>query len=224
MVALTTWPPRSGFASTAAAVLAFGAAFGYGEAAVVVYLRAALGQVPGVVEAHDPAAFGAFAAVEVARELATLVMIAAVAWIAGRTGLGRLAWAAVVFGTWDIVYYGALRVATGWPTSLGTWDILFLVPAPWVGPVWAPLAVSLALVVVGIAAARRLLAGGRLDVGPWRAAGALGGGALVILSFLLGSAPDPSGSWTLWPIFWLGMALAAAAAIAAFAVEKPSVE
>jgi len=57
-------------------------------------------------------------------------MIAAVGWIAGRTGLERLAWAAVVFGTWDIVYYAGLRVATGWPTSLDAWDVLFLIPAP----------------------------------------------------------------------------------------------
>ena len=82
------------FASTAVAILAFGVAFGYVEAAVVVYLRAALGLAPaGLVSVHDPATFGAFEGVEIARELATLVMIGAVGWLAGRSGLERLAWA-----------------------------------------------------------------------------------------------------------------------------------
>lgn len=123
--------------STAVAVVAFGVAFGYLEAVVVVYLRAALGLAPGAVMAHDPATFGTFEAVEIARELATLVMIAAVGTLAGRTRLERLAWAAVVFGAWDIVYYAGLRLAIGWPPTLDTWDVLFFVPTPWVGPVWA---------------------------------------------------------------------------------------
>lgn len=210
----------NGFLGTAVAVLAFGAAFGYVEAAVVVYLRAALGLVPGAVMAHDPATFGTFEAVEIARELATLVMIAAVGTIAGRTALERLAWSAVVFGAWDIVYYVGLRLAIGWPPSLDTWDVLFLIPTPWLGPVWAPLVVSLALVVAGLAAARRLRADGRLAVGPWRAGAALAGGALVIASFVLDPAPDLSAPWAAWPVFWLGMALAVAATATAFAAPR----
>ena len=198
---------RAGFAGTAIAVLAFGAAFGYVEATVVVYLRAALGLVPGAVMTHDPGIFGTFEAAEIARELATLVMIATVGWLAGRTALERLALAAVVFGTWDIAYYAGLRLAIGWPPSLDTWDVLFLVPTPWFGPVWAPLVVSSALVIAGLAAARRLRAGGLIVVGPWRAVGGLAGGGLVILSFLLEPTPNPSGAWTGWPVFWLGMGL-----------------
>ena len=199
---------RAGFIGAAIAVLAFGAAFGYVEATVVVYLRAALGLVPGAVMAHDPASFGTFEAAEIVRELATLVMIATVGWLAGRTALERLAWAAVVFGAWDIVYYAGLRLVIGWPPSLDTWDVLFLVPTPWVGPVWAPLVVSSALVIAGLAATRRLRAGELIVVGPWRAVGALAGGGLVILSFLLEPTPDLSGAWTAWPVFWLGMGLA----------------
>ena len=211
---------RPGFLATTVAVLAFGAAFGYVEATVVVYLRAALGLVPGMVMAHDPGTFGTFEAVEIARELATLVMIAAVGWLAGRTALERLAWAAVVFGTWDIVYYGGLRLAIGWPQSLDTWDVLFLVPAPWVGPVWAPLVVSAALVIAGLAAARCLRAGGSIAVGPWRASGAIAGGALVILSFLLEPSPDATAAWTAWPVFWLGMALAIVTTASALAGQS----
>jgi hypothetical protein len=206
---------RSGFVGTAVAVLAFGAAFGLVEATVVVYLRAALGLVPGAVMAHDPGTFGTFEAVEIVRELATLVMIAAVGWIAGRRRLERLAWAAVVFGAWDIVYYAGLRLAIGWPPTLDTLDVLFLVPGPWVGPVWAPVLVSLALVVAGLAAARRLRAGATIRVGAARAVATLAGGVLVILSFLLEPNPDLAGPWTAWPVFWLGMALAIVATASA---------
>lgn len=212
----------NGFLGTAVAVLAFGAAFGYVEAAVVVYLRAALGLVPGAVMAHDPATFGTFEAVEIARELATLVMIAAVGTIAGRTALERLAWSAVVFGAWDIVYYAGLRLAIGWPPSLDTWDVLFLIPTPWLGPVWAPLVVSSALVVVGLTAGRRLRAGGQVTVRPWHALGALAGGALVIVSFVVEADPDVSAPWTAWPLFWLGMALAVVATLSALLAPRPS--
>ena len=208
VVAGFTAEARPGFASRAVAVVAFGAAFGYVEAAVVVYLRAALGVVPGAVPAHDPSTFGTFEGIEIARELATLVMIAAVGWVAGWSRLERLAWAAVVFGTWDIVYYVGLRLAIGWPPTLDTWDVLFLVPTPWVSPVWAPLIVSSALVAAGLAAARRLRAGMPVTVGAFQAAGALAGGLLVILSFVLETNADGSGPWAAWPVFWAGMALA----------------
>lgn len=211
-------PPRpAAVATTALAVIAFGAAMGYLEAAVVVYLRAALELQPGVLPAPDPATFGQFEAIEIARELATLVMIAAVGWLAGRSRFERLAWAAVVFGLWDIVYYLGLRLAIGWPPAFDTWDVLFLVPAPWVGPVWAPIVVSAALVGFGLAAARRLRAGRPVVVGFRRAVAALGGGGLVILSFLVDADRVLGGdasAWNGWPLFWAGMAVAAVATLA----------
>ena len=57
--------------------------------------------------------------------------------LVGRSGLERLAWAAVVFGAWDIGYYAWLNVLTGWPPSLTTTDLLFLIPVPWGGPGWS---------------------------------------------------------------------------------------
>lgn len=204
------------FGSTAATVLAFGVAMGYLEAVVVVYLRVALGLAPGaLVPASDPAAFGTFETVEIARELATLVMIAAVGWLAGSGGLERLAWAAVVFGAWDIAYYGGLWVVLGWPPSLATWDVLFLVPVAWVGPVWAPITVSVALVGFGLAAAHRLRLGHPIAVGPVRALAAVGGGLLVVLSFVVDTDRVLSGdtsAWTGWPLFGAGMTLAGVAA------------
>lgn len=218
------------FRSTAIAVLAFGVAMGYLEAAVVVYLRAALGLgPPGLV----PTGLGATAAegalalerIEVVRELATVVMIATVGWLAGRSRLERLAWASVVFGTWDIVYYGGLRLTIGWPPAPDTWDVLFLVPVPWVGPVWAPIIVSAALVLVGLAAAARLRAGGSISVGPAQALAGLTGGGLVVASFLIDEPRVGSAeleAWTGWPLFWLGMLLAAAAALVAFRRRVPA--
>lgn len=220
MVARLTDRRPDTFRSTAIAVIAFGIALGYLEAAVVIYLRSALESVPSAVPAHDPEALGTFEAIEIARELATLVMIAAVGWLAGRTRLERLAWAAVVFGAWDIVYYLGLRVGTAWPESLATWDVLFLVPIPWVGPVWAPIVVSVALVGSGLAAARQLRAGRTIAVGRVRGAAALAGGGLVILSFLVDSNRVLAGetsAWTGWPLFVAGTALATAAMVTALA-------
>lgn len=208
----------AGFATTALAVVAFGAAMGYLEAAVVVYLRAALELLPGALPSHDPNTFGTFEAVEIARELATLVMIAAVGWLAGRDRYERLAWASVVFGLWDIVYYAGLRVAIGWPPAFDTWDVLFLIPGPWVGPVWAPIVVSAALVGFGLAAARHLRAGRPIVAGARRILAAIGGGTLVIASFLVDSnrvLDGDVGAWTGWPLFWAGMAIATVATVGA---------
>ncbi len=202
------------------AVLAYGVAMGYFEAVVVVYLRAALGLDPiGLATAPRAESHGTFQSIEQARELATLVMIAAVGWLAGRGTLERLAWAATIFGTWDIVYYAGLRVVQGWPPSLSTWDVLFLVPVPWVGPVAAPLIVSAALVGVGLRAARRLRSGRSMPVGPVRALAAIGGGLLVISSFFVEAGHVPAGegsSWAGWPIFGAGMALAVGATVSSF--------
>ncbi len=205
-----TSPRASGFRGTASAVLAFGLAFGFVEAAVVVYLQGAIG-TGAVPPAASAAAFATYEAVETLREAATLVMIAAVGWLAGRTGLERLAWAAVVFGTWDITYYAGLWWAIGWPSALDTWDVLFLIPTPWVGPVWAPIAVSVALVGAGLAAAARSRAGHRPAVGRLEVLLGLAGGGLVVASFLVDSTRVLGGDaspWSGWPLFWLGMALA----------------
>jgi hypothetical protein len=212
-----------GFGGTAVAVVAYGLAMGYLEAAVVVYLRAALGLAPELVGAADDAmgaaTVGTFLPAETAREAATLVMIAAVGWLAGRSPAERLAWAAVAFGTWDITYYVGLWLVLGWPGSPATWDVLFLIPAPWVGPVLAPVGVSAALIGFGLAAARRLRAGGRLRLGPARLAAVAGGGVLVVVSFLVDGDRVLAGDlspWTAWPLYAAGMALGIVAAAGAF--------
>ena len=217
-------PTSTGFRSTAVATVAFGLGMGYLEAAVVVYLRVAI-ETGAAVAAHDPVTFGTFEAAELTRELATLVMIVAVGWLAGRSGLERLAWAAVVFGTWDIVYYVGLRLTIGWPPALDAWDILFLIPTPWVGPVWAPIVVSLALIGFGLTAAHRLRSGRPIPLQSIHAMAALAGGGLVIASFLVDTSRvlvgGETSAWTGWPLFWAGMALATAST-AHVLVTRPS--
>ena len=100
-------PPR--FRFVASVVIAYAVAMAFLESAVVVYLQRALGIDPrALFPLRDPAVTGDLAFIEVGREAATLAMLAAVGWLAGRSGLERLAWAAVAFGTWDIFYYAWL--------------------------------------------------------------------------------------------------------------------
>ena len=145
-------------------------------------------------------------------------MIATVGWIAGRSPLERLAWAAVVFGIWDIGYYAWLWVFSGWPTGLGTWDLLFLLPVPWAGPVWAPVTVSLGLVGFGLLVAARLRAGRSLAMTASRFGLMLLGGLVVIVSFTLNAGVVIDGGVPTsfaWPVFVAGMAIGIVAAAGA---------
>lgn len=205
------------FRATGVAVLAYAVAMAYLEAAVVLYLQLALGAQVGAIFPLRPASeAGSLVAIEAGREAATLVMIATVGLLVGRTRLERVAWSAVVFGVWDIGYYAWLHLFSGWPPSLDTPDLLFLLPVPWVGPIWSPIAVSAALVVVGLAAASMMRSGRRLAVARWHWVAGLGGGFLVVLSYtsdavrlLDGDLPGPFS----WPIFAVGMLLALVAAV-----------
>lgn len=209
---LVTLPPLD----VTVAVLAFAVAMAYLEAAVVVYLREALGHGTGDVFPIDLTANARLLGwIEIGREAATLVMITTVGWIAGRSGLERLAWAAVVFGTWDIAYYVWLWAFSGWPPGIGTWDLLFLIPLPWAGPVWAPVTVSLALVGFGLAMAGRCRTAGPPSTS-WPDIVLLTVGGLVIIgSFMLNAAVVLDGGVPTefaWPVFVAGMAIGMVAA------------
>ena len=148
------------------------------ESAVVVYLRALhSGDAPlSVLQYELPTRL---ILIEVGREVATVVMILAVAVLAARARREVFLYFALIFGIWDIFYYVWLWVFIGWPPSLLTWDILFLIPVPWVGPVIAPVIVSFCL----IAGALWLLARPELRL-PRLAWGlAIVGALLIVLSF-----------------------------------------
>jgi hypothetical protein len=214
------------FYKIAVIVFAYAAAMAYLEAAAVLYLQLALGAQVGAIFPLRPASeAGSLVAIEAGREVATLVMIGAIGLLVGRTGLERLAWSAVVFGVWDIGYYAWLHVFSGWPPSLDTPDLLFLLPVPWVGPVWSPVVVSGALVGVGLTAASALRAGRRLTLARWHRGAGLGGGLIVVLSFTVdaprlidGGLPGPYP----WPVFATGMLLALAAAVDALRGARPA--
>jgi hypothetical protein len=89
------------------------------------------------------------AGVELAREAATLMMLFAGGLLAGKTWRSRWGYAAVAFGVWDVFYYVFLKIITGWPHALADWDILFLLPLPWWGPVISPVLIALMMIAWG---------------------------------------------------------------------------
>jgi hypothetical protein len=223
-------------ARTFLALFLFGASFGYVEAAVVVYLRAVLepvrhanfqpetdnGVFPLLTVEQLQTAGPQYAhtlTVEAFRELATLIMLAA----AGLAIAGNLRqWLAgfmISFGIWDIFYYVFLRLLIGWPNSLMTWDILFLVPVPWVGPVISPVIVSVSMILAGGAILWRDASQRPIAFSFWHWAMIFGGGLIVIVAFCwdwrqasVGGLPNPFN----WPLFATGEVVGLAGFLHAF--------
>lgn len=209
------------------AIVLWATAFAFVEAAVVEYLRAlyypianggftfpilTVEQIRILGEEHERRLL-----MEVGREVATLVMLASVGIVAGKNR--RECWAhfMIAFGVWDIFYYLWLKLFLGWPPSIMTWDLLFIVPIPWVAPVLAPVIISAALIISGLivlfyeSQGRPLLT----RAGDW--ALLTGGGLIVIISFcwdydniISGGYPNPFH----WPLFFVGFAVTAAAFLA----------
>lgn len=131
-------------------ILVFGIAMGFMEAVIVVYLRELYfpnGFDFPLTLPDDPLILFA----ELVREITTVIMLLALAWVAARTYLARFAWFLFTFAVWDIFYYVGLKVFLGWPDSLLTWDILYLIPVTWIGPVLAPVISSVFMVILAYA-------------------------------------------------------------------------
>jgi hypothetical protein len=135
-------------------VVVFAVAMGWVEAAAVYYLRVMVDRV-NPYQTNPLPVGGVLGQVELVREAATLAMLLAVGALAGRTRQTRLGYAAIAFGVWDISYYVFLKAICGWPTSLFDWDILFLLPLPWWGPVLAPVSVALLMILWGALVSQR---------------------------------------------------------------------
>ena len=144
----------------------FGIAFGFVEAAVVVYLRAAVGLLPGYdgtlldisnlsSEIYQQAQIlgelpKSLFLIEFFRELFTMVMLICIALLAIKGRKERWAMFIWAFAFWDIFYYVGLWAAVGWPSSLLNPDVLFLIPVPWLSQVWFPILVSLLCIIAVI--------------------------------------------------------------------------
>ncbi len=162
--------------------IVFAVAMAYFEAAVVVYLHEIF--YPGGFEFPLTAISTRLLAVELGRELSTMLMLAAVAFIAGKKSWERFGYFIVIFGIWDIFYYVWLNVTIGWPSSLFEWDILFLIPLPWIGPVIAPILISIMMTVTGIMILRHFAVGRAFRPTPASWILAIIGTLVILFSFM----------------------------------------
>lgn len=205
-----------------AIVLAFAVAMAWVEAASVFYIRALVDRIEPYQA--DPLPLetmrGALGAVELWREAATLVMIGTVGILAGRTWRRRAGYAAIAFGAWDILYYVFLRLISGWPRTLLDWDILFLLPLPWWGPVLAPISIALVMILWGTLATQ--LNGGASNA-RWAWGAGCVGIVLALALFMIDAwraLPDGRDAVLQalpttfnWPLFWVAWLLMASPAL-----------
>ena len=87
---------------------------------------------------------------ELIREITTIIMLIMIAVITGKNFLQKFSYFIFCFGVWDIFYYVGLKLFLNWPPSLLTWDVLFLIPVPWIGPVLAPIICSLTMILLAM--------------------------------------------------------------------------
>ncbi len=164
----------------------FAVAMAHVEAALVVHLRSVyyptdpLSLFPMVILSSRDLA------IELVRELATVVMILTVALLAERRAGRAFAVFVYVFGVWDILYYAWLKAMIGWPTTWLEWDVLFLIPWPWLGPWITPALIALLFVIWG----GWVVAGSRQSMLPAPAIALFTIGALAgLAAFLLPALP-----------------------------------
>ncbi len=201
------------------AVVIYATAMALVEAAVVTYLRTFLNRV----DPHQPNPGDVPAWViqtEMAREAATLIMLVAVGWLAGRTLRSRLGYFLIAFGVWDILYYVFLAPLSGWPRSLLDWDILFLIPLPWWGPVLAPVSIAVLMILGGTLMSRFGEGPGTLWPRRWSWWLSLLGALAALYVFMADSIQAAGGgeqairkvlpTWFNWPLFTVALALMAA--------------
>lgn len=173
---------KTGYAGKLLLVATFAVAFAYVETTVVIYLR----------EIIYPEGFSfplkqippRLIVIELLRELATMIMLTALAIGIARRAWERFGYFVFAFGVWDVFYYVWLKATINWPSSLTEWDVLFLIPLPWIGPVIAPALIAALMVVTGFLIVRLISSGGlfRPPIVSWMMAWAAT--ALVLYSFM----------------------------------------
>jgi hypothetical protein len=172
----------------------FAVAFAFVESSGVVYLRALYYpegfHVPLTVIQPE------HLVVELAREAATIIMLVTAGMMTGNHPWERFSYFIFSFAVWDIFYYVWLKVTLNWPASIFDWDVLFLIPLPWIGPVIVPILISFFF----IAASILIVTKGEGRFRPSRTAwiSAIVGSGLILYSFMrdtdatmLLAAPQP---------------------------------
>jgi hypothetical protein len=195
-------------------VVSFAVAMAWVESAVVLSLRSLSQQFDPYEPVRLPLGANILRA-EMVREAATLLMLGSVGWLAGQTWRSRVALAIVAFGTWDIFYYVFLVPLTGWPRSLLDWDILFLLPLPWWGPVLAPTLIACVMIAGGTLVALRDSPEQPICPSRYPVLAALVGGTLALYVFMEDALRVlPEGAERLldlrperfdWPLFLLAL-------------------
>jgi hypothetical protein len=163
-------------------LVAFSVAMGFLESAVVIYLRLL----------YYPQGFGfplvvmspEVGVVEILREAATVIMLLGVGVLAGTTSRQRLAFFVMAFAIWDLFYYVFLKLFLDWPESLLTWDILFLIPAPWVGPVLSPVIVCFTMLAFSSILLRNEYQGISARIGGLNWFFIISGSLVIVLSWM----------------------------------------
>jgi len=126
----------------------FAIAMGYFEAMVVVYLRGLY--YPGGFSFPLKVISSKMIILELFREAATIIMLISVSALTVKKFWNRFGYFIILFGVWDIFFYIWLKITINWPSTLFDWDILFLIPLPWIGPVIAPVLVAVFMIAIGL--------------------------------------------------------------------------
>jgi len=127
----------------------FGIAMAHFEGVVVVYLRKALGMTDYDSNKEALKKFPRrFLIIEMTREAATIIMLLVIAFITGFSWIEKGVFFLWTFAFWDLFYYLSLYIMIKWPTGLNTIDVLFLIPKPWIAPVWVPIGISSMTIIV----------------------------------------------------------------------------
>ena len=207
-------------------VSAYAIAMAFLEAVVVVYIRGLLRIT------NDHVALGPYVTMEMWREAATIVMLASVGWLAGHRRADRLAYGLFAFGLWDIWYYVWLKVLTGWPETLLSWDVLFLIPLRWWGPVLSPILIAALICASAVLVVTRMERGQRLEITPLNVGSLAAGGLLALYVFMSDSLHALLQGWTdwdtlrpepfKWPLFLVALALMALPSLTAAWPGRPS--
>jgi hypothetical protein len=137
----------------------FGIAMAHFEGVVVVYLRKMLGMLDSESNKESLEKFPKrFLHIEMTREAATIIMLMVIAYLTGTSWIEKGVFFLWTFAFWDLFYYLSLYILIKWPPEFSTVDVLFLIPKPWIAPVWFPVCISsLTIIIIAVLAITGIL-------------------------------------------------------------------